>query len=104
MFPWKATVGIRYGEDAGDPGGVREHGTDGDGRVEGPGRSTAVLIESIEYANRDGYAQGRQMLRWKSDPLVVLRARESRVHGEAAGQSARPGRGNISSTFRGRIR
>ena len=44
------------------------------------------------------------MRRWKSDPLVVLRARESRVHGEAAGQSARPGRGNIPSTIRGRIR
>ena len=26
------------------------------------------------------------MLQWKSDSLVVLRARESRVHGEAAKQ------------------
>jgi hypothetical protein len=27
------------------------------------------------------------MRRWKSDPLVILGARESRVQGEGAGQS-----------------
>jgi len=26
------------------------------------------------------------MRRWKSDPLIVLGVRESRIHGEAAGQ------------------
>jgi hypothetical protein len=35
------------------------------------------------------------MLSWKSDPLVVLGARESRVHGEAAEQVERLSQGNI---------
>jgi hypothetical protein len=36
----------------------------------------------------------------KSDPLVVLGARESRVHGEAAGQVETLARGNIPCTQR----
>jgi hypothetical protein len=36
------------------------------------------------------------MLSWKSDPLVVLGARESRVHGEAAEQVEELDQGNIS--------
>lgn len=35
---------------------------------------------------------------WKSDPLVVLRARESRTHGEAAEQGERLNQGNITYT------
>ena len=38
------------------------------------------------YADRTGeFPSGKQRHRWKSDPLIVLRARESRAHGEAAG-------------------
>jgi hypothetical protein len=40
------------------------------------------------------------MRRWKSDPLVVLGARESRVQGEAAGQVERLIRGHIPYTQR----
>lgn len=40
------------------------------------------------------------MLGWKSDLLVVLGARESRVHGEAAGQVELLVRGNIACTQR----
>jgi len=47
-----------------------------------------------------GASTGRQMSRWKSGPPVVLSARESRVHGEAAGQSECPGWGNIPYTQR----
>ena len=44
------------------------------------------------------------MRRWKSDSLVVLGARESRVHGEAAGQVELLVQGNIPCTLRGRRR
>src|SRR5215472_17766168 len=44
------------------------------------------------------------MRRWKSDPLVILGARESRVHGEAAGQVELLIQGNIPCTVRGRRR
>lgn len=40
------------------------------------------------------------MRRWKSDLLIVLGARESRVHGEAAGQVELLVRGNIPCTQR----
>ena len=40
------------------------------------------------------------MPRWKSDPLVVLGARENRVHGEGAGQVEILGQGNIRYTQR----
>jgi len=48
-----------------------------------------------EYAQAEVHPVGRQMLRWKSDPLIVLCARESRVHGEAAGR--------VSSLFWGHM-
>jgi len=35
------------------------------------------------------------MLSWKSEPLVVLGARESRAHGEAAAQVEELGQGHI---------
>ena len=38
------------------------------------------------------------MRRWKSDPLVVLGVRESRLHGEAAGQVELLVQGNITYT------
>ena len=38
-----------------------------------------------EYADRMDDTLGERKRCWKSDPLIVLRARESRVHGEAAG-------------------
>jgi hypothetical protein len=40
------------------------------------------------------------MRRWKSDPLIVLGARESRVQGEAAGQVETRIRGHIPYTQR----
>jgi len=40
------------------------------------------------------------MRRWKSDPLVVLGVRESRIHGEAAGQVELLVQGNIPCTQR----
>jgi len=40
------------------------------------------------------------MLRWKSDPPVVLGARESRAQGEAAGQVETLTRGHIPCTQR----
>src|SRR6201997_432192 len=47
---------------------------------------------------------GRQKRRWKSDSLIVLRARESRTHGEAARQVELLVQGNIPCTLRGRRR
>src|SRR5215472_15179861 len=44
------------------------------------------------------------MRRGKSDPLGVLGARESRIHGEAAGQVELLVQGNIPCTPRGRRR
>jgi RNA-directed DNA polymerase len=44
------------------------------------------------------------MLSWKSDLLVVLGARESRVHGEAAEQVEKLNQGNIPYTHRNRRR
>jgi hypothetical protein len=48
----------------------------------------------------NGPSIGRQRLRWKSDPLVVLGGRESRAQGEAAGQVERLARGHIPYTQR----
>jgi hypothetical protein len=57
---------------------------------------------STEWANPEGDKQDGG--RWKSDPLVVLGARESRAHGEAAGQVELLVQGNIACTLRGRKR
>jgi hypothetical protein len=79
-------------------------GSEGTARVEKeaseePGRSTAVLAAS-RVCRLKGPTIGGQTLRWKSDPLVVLRARESRVHGEAGEQGKLLGRGNTTGTQR----
>jgi len=78
----KATVGVRNGEDIGDPGGVQEHGTVGYRGAQEPGRS---LMVSQEYVATREAPEDRRTLWGKSDLLGVLRTRESRVHGEAAG-------------------
>ena len=43
----------------------------------------------------NGPSIGRPTLSWKSDPLVVLGARESRAQGEAAEQVEELGQGHI---------
>ena len=43
------------------------------------------LVDGHEYADRMEVTLEERKRCWKSDPLIVLRARESRVHGEAAG-------------------
>ena len=53
----------------------------------------------------NGSSIGRRTLRWESDPLVLLGARESRVHGEGVGQDGRgvrsgePVAGNLHGGF-----
>jgi hypothetical protein len=47
-----------------------------------------------------GTSKGQPTLRWKSDPLVVLGARESRVQGEAAGKVNSLREGHMTSTQR----
>jgi len=36
---------------------------------------------------QEAHPKARRMLRWKSDSLIVLGARESRVHGEAVSRA-----------------
>jgi hypothetical protein len=67
----------------GDCGGVREHGTFGNGSIEEPERSTVVSARSGN--ERINPENGRRYSA-KSDSLVVLRAQESCAHGEAAKQ------------------
>ena len=55
----------------------------GNGNIEEPGRSISVLGKP-EYVDNRETTEGKQMPVWKSDLLIVLGARESRVHGEAA--------------------
>jgi hypothetical protein len=79
-------------------------GSKGTARVETeaseePGRSIAVLAEG-RVCRLKGPTIGRQMRRWKSDSLVVLRARESRGHGEAGKQGKELGWGNATGTQR----
>ena len=74
---------------AGDCGGVRAHGTFVEGSVKEPERSTEVLVRSgsaPSMPDEMDYSCERQTLQWKSDSLIVLGARESRVQGEAAKQ------------------
>jgi hypothetical protein len=66
---------------------------------EEPGRSIVVLTCS-RVGSRKGPSRGRQTPRWKSDPLRVLRARESRVHGEAREQGKLLSCGHIAGTQR----
>ena len=71
----------------GDCGGVREHGTFGNGSIEEPERSTVVSARSgNERSMLDEWSIPEKGKRCsaKSDSLVVLRAQESCAHGEAA--------------------
>ena len=73
----------------GDCGGVREHGTFGNGSIEEPERSTVVSARSgNERSMLDEWSIPEKGKRCsaKSDSLVVLRAQESCAHGEAAKQ------------------
>jgi hypothetical protein len=45
-----------------------------------------------------GPSTGKQTPSWKSDPLTVLGARESRVQGEAAEEVEKLSQGNIAYT------
>ena len=57
------------------------------GSVMATGRSTAVLAWNSGPSMSTEWTILRKIKRrWKSDPLKVLGARESRVQGEAAGQ------------------
>src|SRR5258705_3157034 len=72
----------------GDCGGVREHGTFGNGSIEEPERSTVVSARSgNERSMLDEWSIREKGKRHSgSRSLVVLRAQESCVHGEAAKQ------------------
>lgn len=48
----------------------------------------------------NGPSIGERTPRWESDPLILLGARESRVHGEGVGQDGRLVWGNTSGTQR----
>jgi len=66
-----------------------------------PGRSTAVLVATrAEYVNRMDHPEGDKNDGGSRGSLIVLRARESRVHGEEAGQAELPVQGNIPCTQR----
>ena len=51
--------------------------------------ATALVFQRVQFP------PGRPKLSWKSDPLVVLGARESRAQGEAAEQVEELGQGPI---------
>ena len=90
-----AAIGKATGSPAGSKGTARVETE----ASEEPGRSIVVLTGS-RVCQLKGPSIGRQMPRWKSDPLIVLRARESRVHGEARAQDNDLQPGHISCTQR----
>jgi len=59
----------------------------------GDPRRSRAAIERVGRLN--GPSTRRPTLSWKSDPLVVLGARESRAQGEAAEQVEELGQGHI---------
>ena len=73
-----------------------------EGSVMAPGRSTAVLArqQGVEYINRMDSPEGDKCDGGSRGLLIVLRARESRVHGEEASQVELPVQGNIPCTQR----
>jgi hypothetical protein len=72
------------------------------GSVMAPGRSTAVLVrqQRAEYINRTDQPEGDKCDGGSRGSPIVLRARESRVHGEEARQVELPVQGNIPCTQR----
>jgi hypothetical protein len=72
------------------------------GSVMAPGRSTAVLVrlQWAEYVNRMAKPEGDKCDGGSRTSLIVLRARESRVHGEEARQVELLVQGNIPCTQR----
>lgn len=81
----KATISTASAR-CGDPGGVYRRGTVRNGDVRNLGdpivsRDNCVPSTPTEWCE----TLGERKHCWKSDPLIVLGARESRAHGEAAG-------------------
>jgi hypothetical protein len=72
------------------------------GSVMVSGRSTTVLVrqQRAEYINRMDHPEGDKSDGGSRGSLIVLRARESRVHGEEARQVELPVQGNIPCTQR----
>ena len=97
---WKAR-GRRplLGKATGSPAGSKGTARVATEASEEPGRSIAVLGQD-RVCQLNGPSRGRQTRQWKSDPLIVLRARESRVHGEAREQDTWLQWGHISYTQR----
>jgi hypothetical protein len=56
------------------------------------------MLEIDRVCGLKGPSTGRQTASWKSDPLTVLGAQESCVHGEAAEQVDKLIQGNIAYT------
>ena len=94
-----AATGKATGSPAGSKGTARVEKE----ASEEPGRSHRGLGRYSRVCQLKGPSIGRQTPRGKSDPLIVLRARESRVHGEAREQDKSFSE-DTSPAHRGRIR
>ena len=87
---WKATsrppLEARWSETAAGSESTARPETEASRNLRDPAWSWSGAF-SVEYVERMDHPEDGKRHAWKSDPLIVLGARESRVHGEAAGQT-----------------